>query len=204
MDDIRVLPEFPLNPHGAICKIFLERGIKHLRQVAELIRNWPYGYPDSPLGSVLDCANLGYGTCTEKHAVVAACAMEMAVPVFKVVGIYPLDTRLVSGIAPILADFRVPFVPATHCFLIFREYRIDLTEGNCNGKNGPIDQYWQIHKVAPLPSQAELDALYADFIEHDFRRFMPYASELGLADWRELKHRCTEQLKLSLACHIPE
>ena len=27
-----------------------------------------------------------------------------------------------------------------HCFLVYDRFRVDLTEGNVNGKNGPIDE----------------------------------------------------------------
>jgi hypothetical protein len=36
-----------------------------------------------------------------------------------------------------------------HCFLVYDRFRVDLTEGNLNGKNGPIDDFVFTARVAP-------------------------------------------------------
>jgi hypothetical protein len=35
-----------------------------------------------------------------------------------------------------------------HCFLVYGDYRVDLTEGNRNGKNQPIDDFLHTEPVA--------------------------------------------------------
>jgi hypothetical protein len=34
-----------------------------------------------------------------------------------------------------------------HCFLVYENHRVDLSEGNRNGKNGPIDRFLHAERV---------------------------------------------------------
>jgi hypothetical protein len=88
------------------------------------------------------------GTCSTKHAVIAPLAAELGLPVTRGVGIYPMTEALVTGTNKILADYRLPYVPMIHCFLEYGSYRVDLTEGNYNGKNRPIDEFLFTDRVA--------------------------------------------------------
>ena len=202
MDDLRILPTTDLNPAGPVSQVFLASGLFNYRQVAELVRNWPYGYPQTPPGSPLEYARLGLGTCTGKHAILAAIAEEVGLPVYKAIGIYPMDSQLVPGIEPLLLRMQVPVVPATHCFLTYEGYRLDLTEGNCNGKQGPVDRYWKVQRISPLPPQQFIDSLYREFLETDLPRFLPQVNNLTVVQWQELKRQCAEVLQLAVACQI--
>ena len=48
---------------------------------------------------------------------------------------------LVTGTASIIQRYVLPYVPMVHCFLSDGSHRVDLTQGNANGKNGPIDDF---------------------------------------------------------------
>jgi hypothetical protein len=62
---------------------------------------------------------------------------------------------LVSGADKILIEYRLPDVPMIHCFLEYGEYRVDLTEGNRNGKNRPIDDFLFTGRVEATISAIE-------------------------------------------------
>jgi hypothetical protein len=47
----------------------------------------------------------------------------------------------VTGTGKILSEYALPYVPMIHCFLEYENDRVDLTEGNHNGKNRPIDDF---------------------------------------------------------------
>jgi hypothetical protein len=47
-----------------------------------------------------------------------------------------------------------------HCFLEYRDYRVDLTEGNQNGKNQPVDELLFTAKVQPNISAKDEYILY--------------------------------------------
>jgi hypothetical protein len=47
-----------------------------------------------------------------------------------------------------------------HCFLVYENYRVDLTEGNSNGKNRFIKEFVYIQQVAPNISAKDEYLLY--------------------------------------------
>jgi hypothetical protein len=47
-----------------------------------------------------------------------------------------------------------------HCFLIYYSYHVDLTEGNYNGKNRPIEEFLYTEKVIPNISEKDEYLLY--------------------------------------------
>ena len=74
------------------------------------------------------------GSCTTKHAVIATLAEESGLPIKKAIGIYAMTEEIVTGAGNILDSFGLPCVPMLHCFLVYRDHRVNLTEGNDNGK----------------------------------------------------------------------
>jgi len=61
----------------------------------------------------------------------------------------------VTGTQTILNKYRLPYVPMIHCFLVHGDALIDLTAGNCNGKNHTIDAFLHTEAVAPDISAKE-------------------------------------------------
>jgi hypothetical protein len=55
--------------------------------------------------------------------------------------IYAMTEEIVTGTQKILDTYDLPYVPMVHCFLVYQDDRVDLSEGNRNGKNGPIDSF---------------------------------------------------------------
>jgi hypothetical protein len=67
---------------------------------------------------------------------------------------------LVTGTHRILQTYDMPYVPMVHCYLVYKDYRVDLSEGNRNGKNGPIDCFLYTEKVAANISGRDEYLLY--------------------------------------------
>ena len=78
-----------------------------------------------------------------------ALAEELGLPVEKNIGIYAMTEEIVTGTGEILKAFNLPYIPMVHCFLVYAHYRVDLTEGNRNGKNCGIDQFLHTAEVTP-------------------------------------------------------
>jgi hypothetical protein len=78
-------------------------------------------------------------TSTTKHAEIATLATELGLPITRGVGIDPMTEAIVTGADKILVEYRLPYVPMIHCFLEYGSHQVDLTEGNRNGKNRPIE-----------------------------------------------------------------
>jgi hypothetical protein len=71
-----------------------------------------------------------------------------------------MTEEIVTGTNEILAKYNLPYVPMVHCFLVCGEYRIDLSEGNNNGKNRPIEDFLYTQRVEPNISAKDEYLLY--------------------------------------------
>ncbi|MBW1696604.1 MAG: hypothetical protein JRH18_13865 [Deltaproteobacteria bacterium] len=160
MDKISAFPDKPI-PEGAgvVSEQFLRLGIKRFVDACQYVHKLPYGY-NSDSDDLMILFKEKKGTCTTKHAVIAALAEELSLPITKTIGIYPMTEELVSGTNPILDKYRLPYVPMLHCFLQGDHYRVDLTEGNRNGKNRSIEDFLYTEKVRAGITKREEYLLY--------------------------------------------
>jgi hypothetical protein len=130
------------------------------------------------------------GTCITKHAVIATLAKEMNLLIAKNVGIYAMTEEIVTGTNEILEKFKLPYVPMVHCFLVYGEFRVDLSEGNNNGKNRSIEDFLYI--VEPNISAKDEYVLYRKALkDHILAR-----KEMVGVDITQILHAREEGLKL--------
>jgi hypothetical protein len=148
MATYHVLPEKQISGGRPIAAAFLERGIDSFRAACDYVHRLPYGY-NSDRDDLMILFKEGKGTCTTKHAVIATLAEELGLPVTKRIGLYAMTEALVTGTQAIVDRYDLPYVPMVHCFLVHGDNRIDLTAGNRNGKNGPIETFLHTESVAP-------------------------------------------------------
>ncbi len=155
MDTIERLPDRELPDAGPVSCRFLAEGLKTFQAACRHVHRMPYGY-NSSKDDPLILFKEGFGTCTTKHMAVGLLAREIGLPVDKCIGIYPMTDHLVTGAGAICREYGLNAIPVVHCFLVYDRYRVDLTEGNLNGKNGPIDDFLYTRNVAPdIPSRDE-------------------------------------------------
>ena len=159
MDGYTVFPNSPIDDKGIISKKFIDMDIKNFWDACKFVHAVPYGYNSVP-NDIMILFKEGFGSCTTKHAVIATLAEELGIPVFKMVGIYAMNEEIVSGTKPILEKYRLPYLPMIHCFLTYDSYRVDLTEGNKNGKNRSIEDFLFTGKVLPNISEKDEYLLY--------------------------------------------
>jgi len=148
MDNLTVFPDDTIEVSGPISQKFLELGMHTFRQACHYVHQLPYGY-NSDKDDLFILFKEKLGTCTTKHAVIGTLAEELKIPVVKNIGIYRMTETIVTGTDAILKKYELPYVPMLHCFLIHENYRVDLTEGNRNGKNCAIDEFLHTEKVIP-------------------------------------------------------
>jgi len=149
MDYFDKLPDVEITASGDISKKFLVLGIKSFQEACLYVHNLNYGYnSDKDDTMILFKENLG--NCTTKHGVIAALAEELNISLEKKVGIYKLTEVISTGTSKILKKYSIPYVPMIHCFLVYENYRFDLTEGNNNGKNTSIEEFIHDEKVIPF------------------------------------------------------
>lgn len=166
MDPIARLPDRGLITDGPLSRAFMAEGLKTFQQACHHVHRMPYGY-NSTKDDPLILFKEGFGSCTTKHMAVGLLAKEIGLPVGKCIGIYPMTERLVAGADLICSAFGLAAIPLVHCFLVYDRFRVDLTEGNRNGKKGPIDQFLLTRNVAPDISSRDEYRLYRQVLQNE-------------------------------------
>ncbi len=191
MDDVNVFPDKPITEDGPVSKMFIDLGIKSFREACRYVHELPYGY-NSNSDDLMILFKEKKGTCNTKHAVIGTLAQELALPVHKNVGIYAMTEEIVSGTDSLLTELYLPYIPMLHCFLAYENFRVDLTEGNRNGKNRSIEAFLHVQQVEPDISEKDEYMLYRKaLIDVVLKR-----SELSGVDLKHILRGREEGLKL--------
>ncbi len=191
MKSCTAFPDKPITDAGPVSKTFLELGISSLQQACRYVHELPYGY-NSNSDDLMILFREKMGTCTTKHAVIATVAQELALPIRKNVGIYAMTEDLVTGTGKLLAEYDLPYIPMLHCFLVYEQFRVDLTEGNRNGKNRAIEDFLSVEQVEPNISSKNEYLLYRKTLQEVILK----RPELHGVDLRRILHAREAGLKL--------
>jgi len=159
MENYTVFPDQSITENGPIGRVFKGLDIGTFHEACRWVHQLPYGY-NSDRADLMILFKEKMGSCTTKHAVIATLAFELNLPIRKHVGIYAMTEALVTGTQEILGRFGLPYVPMIHCFLSYQDHCVDLSEGNDNGKNGPIDQFLFTAEVAATITAKDEYRLY--------------------------------------------
>jgi hypothetical protein len=190
MDDLTVFPDKSFTNVGIISAKFLSLGIHNFAEASRYVHKLPYGY-NSDRDDLMILFKENKGTCTTKHAVIATLAQELNLPIIKKVGLYAMTEEIVTGTEEILAKHNLPYVPMIHCFLVYGKYRVDLSEGNKNGKNRSIEDFLYTQEVEPNISAKDEYLIYRDALkEHILKR-----TEMEGVDIKTILHAREEGLK---------
>lgn len=149
MDSYDKLPDAKITPQGEISKKFLKMGIASFKEACIYVHKMEYGY-NSTYDDDMILFKEKKGTCTTKHAIIAGLASELDISLKKNVGVYRFTEEITTGVQEILNKYEIPYVPMVHCFLVYNDYRFDLTEGNDNGKKTSIKEFIQTREVEPF------------------------------------------------------
>lgn len=112
--------------NGPLNQAFIEKNVHTFANAVDWVHQRPYGRGPNRADwrSVLA---LGRGTCSTKHALVAALAKECLVPVSLMMGIYMMDEHNTPGIESALVPGGFDAIPEAHCYLKYQGQRIDIT-----------------------------------------------------------------------------
>ena len=120
------LPETPLNPRGELGTRFAGLGLRDYRSAARYVGDLPYGR-NADRADYRLVLREGRGTCSTKHALLAALAREIGLGVELRVGIYLMDGENTPAIGDVLGRHKLSRLPEAHCYLAYRGRRVDLT-----------------------------------------------------------------------------
>jgi hypothetical protein len=193
MHPIQVLPKVPLQNRGPVAKKYLQQGLKTFHDACQWTKDLPYGSNSNNEDSLI-LFEEGHGTCTTKHGAIARLAQEHNLPVDKHLGFYRLNDEIVTGVDPLLAPYGLDFIPQIHCFLVYDDCRIDLTEGNCTGTNKTIADYDLGVQVEPAPSHEQHQAYYREYLQR-YAAMSPSLAALSEVTVMDLLAACDRQLK---------
>jgi hypothetical protein len=113
-------------------------------------------------------------------------AEELGIPLYKYVGIYKFTEDISTGTNKILKKYDIPYVPMIHCFLVYKDYRFDLTEGNNNGKKTSIEDFIHAQKVAPFISKKDEYLIFKKVLRD---KILPSEEMRGIKERTLLKAR---------------
>jgi hypothetical protein len=198
MDAIAQLPDRDIRADGVVAQTFLRHGIATFRQACQWVKDLPYGSNSSAESSLIVFED-HRGTCFTKHGVIARLAGELDLDVHKNLGFYRLNDEIVTGIDALLRPYGLDFIPQIHCFLEHGTCRVDLTEGNCNGKNKTIEEYDFIVRVKPDSTRDEMQGYYLTYFDR-YGSIEPRLAALGKPRLVQLLQACNQQV--SLRCSI--
>ncbi len=198
MDRYSVFPDETIAPSGLVSDQFLSLGIDTFLKACHHVHELPYGY-NSARNNLMILFKEKMGTCTTKHAVIATLAAELNLPIEKNIGIYAMTEAIVTGTDKILETYDLPYVPMVHCFLAYDDYRVDLTDGNANGKNRPIDAFLHSEKVIPSISAKEEYLKYRKALKNLILR----RTELNGIEIKQVLHARAKGIEL-LRTHVAE
>ena len=159
MDKFTVFPNAAITASGPVSDKFLSLRINGFIDACRYVQALPYGY-NTDRDDLMILFKEKLGSCTTKHAVIATLAAESGLSIEKAVGIYAMTEKIVTDADKILDRYGLPYVPMLHCFLVYGDHRVDLTEGNNNGKRRSIEDFLYIEKVIPNISAKDEYLLY--------------------------------------------
>jgi len=166
MDPFEHLPDKKIINRGAFSEKFLNLGISSFKEACMYVHNLEYGY-NSDYSDNMILFKENKGSCTMKHGTIAKLAEELKIPLHKNIGVYKFSEQITTGAEKITKKYNIPYVPMVHCFLKHRDLRFDLTEGNKNGKNKPINKFIKTKQVKPLISRKEEYTLFRDILKNE-------------------------------------
>jgi hypothetical protein len=193
MHPIDVLPDSPIQPVGQLSRLFLEREILSFQAACRYVKAMPYGSNSNHEDSLI-LFQEERGTCTTKHGAIARLAQELRLEVYKNLGFYRLNDEIVTGVSRLLEPQGLSFIPQIHCFLEYGTFRVDLTEGNCNGKNKTIEAYDFVVRVSPDLTRVEEEQYYLSYLNQYFT-IDPQLAIAGIPTILKLLEACNRQVK---------
>jgi len=186
-----IFPDREISGDGTISRAFRSLDINSFIEACKFVHELPYGY-NSNRDDLMILLKERFGSCTTKHATIATLAKELTLPISRGVGVYAMTEALVTGTGRILADYNIPYVPMIHCYLEFNGRKVDLTEGNRNGKNRSVDEFLFTRPVeANISAKAEY-LIYRQALTDLVRS----RDELRGIDIKQLLHAREEGIKL--------
>jgi hypothetical protein len=115
-----------INNHGSLSQEFLALGCLHWEEALCYVKKIPYAR-NSDGNNFHLVLEEQRGTCSTKHALLAALAKEQHFPLQLMMGLMEMTAEKFPLLAPMLKKYNLSAVVETHCYLRYQGQRIDVT-----------------------------------------------------------------------------
>jgi hypothetical protein len=143
------LPDVALHPAGPVTTAFIGQGVADMRAAGRLLLELPYGRTSGDRGDYLAVLQQGRGTCSSKHALLAALAIEQGVDLALIIGVYEMSGASNPKLRAVLDRAGLDYVPEAHCYVMWEDKRIDLTML----RDTPMQPLRFLHEERIVPAQ---------------------------------------------------
>ena len=168
---LALLPDIPLREEEPLARGFLALGLQRFESAAQYVWSLPHGRNSDPADFRLVLPE-GRGSCDTKHALLAALARAHGQEqVALTLGIYDMHERNTPEVAAILAREGLSGIPATHCYLVVRQRRLDFTRAVPSGESvAAVACFFSEATIEPEDIGAFKDEHLQAFVRHWARR----------------------------------
>ena len=164
MDSWDLLPPVSLKPAGLLSAEIIACGITDFRAAGRYLQALPYGRT-ADRADFRAVLREGKGTCSTKHALLAALAHEQDLPVVLTLGIYEMHERNTPGVGAVLTRYGLASLPEAHCYLTYEGLRIDVTRSGAEPTE-PITQFLYEEAIVPEQIGDHKVTLHRQFMQH--------------------------------------
>lgn len=132
------LPNSQLKSQKTVSRLFYNRNIKSFWDAIDYVKQLPFE-SITERGNYLSVLNENRGTCSAKHALIAALAEELNIPLKLYIGLFLLTAEnissiestssleLISKFGSILKSYQLEAIPESHCYLKYEDHTLDIT-----------------------------------------------------------------------------
>jgi hypothetical protein len=167
MESWTILPEAPLDALGPASEAFQRIGCGSYRSVARHLHELPYGR-NSDRADFRLVLSEGRGTCSTKHALLAAVAVEQSLPVSLRVKIYDMTEANTPGVGRVLSAHGLEGIPEAHCYLTYSGRRVDITRSGVSPQMA-IARFYEEWVIEPSEIGARKLALHHQYLREWLR-----------------------------------
>lgn len=141
---------FNLTPNLPLSKACITKGHKTFNAIFDFIKQLSYGRTSNRSDYTLVLKE-GKGTCSTKHALLKAVALENGVTDLELyLGIFKMNAENTPNIKSVLEQYDLAYIPEAHCYLKLDQNIIDLTFPT-NGQPSFVDSL--VHEETIHPEQ---------------------------------------------------
>lgn len=185
-------PNFRLVSGEKITGEFRRRGLTDFHAALYYVWRLPYGRNSNRADFNLVFKE-NRGTCSTKHALLAALAAEQKKQIFLNLGIYEMNARNTPGIGAVLDRFGLKSLPEAHCYLTYRNKRIDVTRFSDEEAAEPIEDFLYEERIRPAQIAGYKLALHRAFFRN-WMREENLGRRFGFGELWSVREKCVAAL----------